>query len=292
MAVSHMSEGSVRPPAVAGQFYAGTEEALRREIEGCYRHRLGPGELPIVNEDGSRQIIGLVSPHAGYMYSGPTAAQGYYQLAADGRPEVIVIIGPSHRPVSISAAIQTAGAWATPLGEALIDSRVATSIAENCALLADRPGAFAYEHSLEVQVPFLQHLYGSQVPFVPIMMVDQDWEAAQEIGEAIAQALGDRDVVIIASTDMTHQRPPDVARQQDMLLVARMEALDAPGLLRTCAQRGITMCGYGPTAAMIVAATELGAGQATLIAYSNSGDVQPMATVVGYVSLVVSLSDR
>lgn len=287
-----MSEGSVRPPAVAGQFYAGTEEALRRELEDCYRHRLGPGELPVVNEAGPREIIGLVSPHAGYVYSGPTAAQGFYQLAADGRPEAIIIISPSHQPVSISAAIQTAGAWATPLGEAVVDSELAASIAENCALVTDRPGAFAYEHSLEVQLPFLQHLYGPQVPFVPIMMVDQDWETAQQIGQGIAQTLGERDAVIIASTDMTHQRPAQVARQQDMLLVERMEQLDAEGLLRVRAQRGITMCGYGPTAAMMVAATALGARQASLIAYSDSGDVQPMATVVGYVSLVVSLSNR
>lgn len=287
-----MSQGPLRPPAVAGQFYAGTEEALRREIEGCYRHHLGPGELPVVNEAGPRQIVGLVSPHAGYMYSGPTAAQGFYELAADGRPEALVVISPSHRPVVAGAVIQTSGGWATPLGGAVIDTELATRIADNCPLLVDSPDAFAYEHSLEVQLPFLQHLYGSQVRFVPVMMVDQDEHTAQQIGQGLARALAGRDSVIIASTDMTHQEPTSVAREQDMLLVERMQQLDAEGLLRVRARRGITMCGYGPTAAMIIAATELGAQQAKLIAYSNSGDVQPMTTVVGYVSLVVSLSDR
>ena len=283
-----MGERLVRPPAVAGQFYAGSEQALREEIESCYRHRLGPGELPAVNEDGPRQILGLVSPHAGYMYSGPPAAQGFYELAADGRPPAIIVIGPSHRPVSVSAAIQTTGAWATPLGEAVIDAELATTIADNCGILVDRPAAFAYEHSLEVQLPFLQHLYGPQVGFVPVMMIDQDLSVATQIGRGIAQALTGRDAVVIASSDMTHQEPAEMARQKDMLLVEYMEKLDAEGMLRACAQRGITMCGYGPVAAMIIAASGLGAQQAELIAYSNSGDVQPMATVVGYVSLKVT----
>ena len=124
--------------------------------------------------------------------------------------------------------------------------------------------------------------------FVPVMMVDQDGQTAEQIGWGIAQALAGRDSVIIASTDMTHQEPAQVAREQDMLLVERMEQLDPEGLLRTRAQRGITMCGYGPTAAMMAAATQLGAREAQLIAYSNSGDVQPMSTVVGYVSLKVT----
>lgn len=283
-----MSRGPVRPPAVAGQFYSGTAEGLRREIESCYQHRLGPGELPVVNENGPREIMGLVSPHAGYMYSGPTAAQGYYQVAADGRPETLVVISPSHRPVMACAVIQTTGAWATPLGQAVIDGSLAGEVAEHCPLLVDSPEAFAYEHSLEVQLPFLQHLYGPDVKFVPIMMVDQDWEVAEQVGQGLVQALAGRDALIIASTDMTHQEPAVLAKEQDMLLVERMKDLDAQGLLEARARRGITMCGYGPTAAMIVAATGLGARQAEFIAYSTSGDVQPMATVVGYVSLKVT----
>ncbi len=283
-----MAPQSVRTPAVAGQFYAGSETALREQIEGCYRHRLGPGQLPEVNENGPREIIGLVSPHAGYPYSGPPAACGYYELAADGRPQVIIIIGPSHQPVRIGAAIQTTGAWATPLGEAVIDSEVATAVAEDCSVLEDSAAAFSYEHSLEVQLPFLQHLYGASVRFVPIMMVDQEWETAAPIGDSLATVLEGRDAVIIASTDMTHYEPAQVAREQDMLLVQHIEKLDAEGMLQTRARRHISMCGYGPTAAMMIAATTLGARHGQLIAYSTSGDVQPMPTVVGYVSAKVT----
>ncbi len=283
-----MAPQSVRTPAVAGQFYAGSQAALREQIEGCYRHRLGPGQLPEVSENGPREIVGLVSPHAGYPYSGPPAACGYYELAADGRPQVIIIIGPSHQPVRIGAAIQTTGAWATPLGEAAIDSEVATAVAEDCSVLEDSAAAFTYEHSLEVQLPFLQHLYGASVAFVPIMMVDQEWETAAPIGDSLAAALEGRDAVIIASTDMTHYEPAQVAREQDMLLVEYIEKLDAEGMLQTRARRHISMCGYGPTAAMMIAATTLGARCGQLIAYSTSGDVQPMPTVVGYVAAKVT----
>ena len=278
----------VRPPAVAGQFYRGEAAQLRAEIEACYRHRLGPGELPEVNEAGPRRIVGLVSPHAGYFYSGATAAQGFYKLAEDGRPDLVVIIGPAHRPGLVTAAIQTSGAWATPLGETPVDGETALELAAACPVLSEATAEMEYEHSLEVQLPFLQHLYGAGLRIVPIMMVSQDWETARDIGAALAQVCESRDVVIVASTDMTHQRPAQLAREQDMMLVAYMEQLDARGLLEARARQAITMCGYGPTAAMLVAAREWGAGQGKLVAYSNSGDVQAMPTVVGYVSLVVT----
>jgi len=277
----------VRPPAVAGQFYAGSAEALRREIESCYRHELGPGKLPEVNEAGPRQIVGLVSPHAGYMYSGPPAACGFYKLAQDGRPEIVIILGPSHRLGGSGAVVQTAGAWATPIGETPIETTTATMLLNSCSVLRQGTVELAYEHSLEVQLPFLQHLYSDALPIVPIMMIDQDWNTAEALATAIAQVCQGRDAVIIASTDMTHQEPPQVAREQDMRLVEHMEKLDAQGLLETRARYGITMCGYGPTATMLAAAKQLGAQRGELIAYSNSGDVQPMPTVVGYVSLKV-----
>ncbi len=277
----------VRPPAVAGQFYAGSAETLRREIEDCYRHELGPGELPEVNEAGPRQIVGLVSPHAGYMYSGPPAACGFHELARDGRPELVIILGPSHGPGRSSAVLQAEGSWATPLGQTPINADIAAALLESCPHLTEGTRELEYEHSLEVQLPFLQHLYGEALSIVPIMMFDQSWEIAASLAAAIVQACQQQDVVIIASTDMTHQQPPPVAREQDMRLVKYMEELDPQGLLEERARRAITMCGYGPTAAMLAAAEQLGAQRGKLITYSNSGDVQPMPTVVGYVSLKV-----
>jgi len=214
-----MSDGYVRRPAVAGQFYAASHDALLQEIENCYTHPLGPGALPVVNEAGPRRILGLVSPHAGYIYSGPTAARGFYELAEDGRPRHIVVLSPCHRWERGAAVIQTSGAWQTPLGWAQVDQQLASAITEYCPELAANPAAFEGEHSLEVQLPFLQHLYGDQVQFVPIMLIDQSAAVATMVGDALAQALAGRDGVIIASTDMTHFESPAVARRQDEILI-------------------------------------------------------------------------
>jgi len=277
----------IRMPAVAGQFYEASGAALEGEIEDCYLDQRGPGSLPRVQAEGPRQMLGLVSPHAGYIYSGPIAAYGYAALAADGRPDAVVIIGPNHGRGSWVSAIQTAGAWVTPLGEAQIDADLAGALEAELPGVAAGSAAFSREHSLEVQLPFLQHLYGEQLRFVPIMMLEQDADAARAVGEALARALPGRNAVIIASTDMTHQEPRQVATAQDRLLIERMEALDPEGLLREQARRGITMCGYGPTAAMLWAAKALGATRAETFRYGDSGEADPGRPVVGYLSLGV-----
>jgi AmmeMemoRadiSam system protein B len=184
-------------------------------------------------------------------------------------------------------AIQTRGAWVTPLGSAPIAQDVAEAILAHCPRLHDGADNFVGEHSIEVQVPFLQHLYGAEVPIVPIMMLDQDLSAARAVGQALATALAGRDVVMVASTDMTHFEPPEIARRQDEILIERMEALDPEGLLRERERRGITMCGYGPVAAMLTAARELGAVRAQRLCYTNSGEVGPRDEVVAYLSLAV-----
>ena len=277
----------LRMPVVAGQFYEATGSALSQEIADCYLDRRGPGRLPAVDPGGPRQMLGLVSPHAGYIYSGPMAAHGYAALAADGRPDVFVLIGPNHGRGSWVSAIQTSGAWLTPLGEAQVDTELATALASELPDFTVGSAAFRGEHSLEVQLPFLQDLYGGEVPFVPLMMLDQDHDAASAVGQALGRVLGGRNAVIIASTDMTHQEPRQVATAQDRVLIERIEALDPEGLLVERARRDITMCGYGPTAAMLLAARQLGATRTETFRYGDSGEAHPMAAVVGYLSLGV-----
>jgi AmmeMemoRadiSam system protein B len=278
-----MSGEQIRQPAVAGQFYEGTAERLVQQIEQCYLHELGPGRLPVVNEQGPREIVGLISPHAGYVYSGPTAAVGFSELADDGRPEVAVVIGVNHGH-ALGSAVQTAGAWRTPLGDLPIATEVAEAIAGALPSFATEARAFGGEHSLEVQLPFLQHLYDSRVRLVPIMLGGHGFRAAETVGRAVAEALQGRDAVIIASTDMTHYEPPQVAARQDALLIERIEAMDPEGLVRERDSRGISMCGAGPVAAALVACKLLGATAARKLAYSTSGDVLPSHSVVGYLS--------
>lgn len=276
-------KSDVRPPAVAGQFYEASGRALRQQLEDCYLDHRGPGKLPQVDPAGPRKLVGLVSPHAGYMYSGPMAAYGYAALAADGKPDVFVIIGPNHGASWVSA-IQTSGAWLTPLGEAQIDEALGTALAEELPDLTADMQPFRGEHSLEVQVPFLQHLFGEDLRFVPIMMLEQDLAEAQSVGQALGRVLQGRNAVVIASTDMTHQQPREVATAQDKALIERVAALDPEGLLSERQRRGITMCGYGPTAAMLIAARALGATRAEIFRYGDSGEVHPYGGVVGYLS--------
>jgi MEMO1 family protein len=273
----------VRLPAVAGQFYEGGDRALRAQLEACYLDRRGPGLLPQVSSEGPRQMLGLISPHAGLVYSGPMAAHGYAALAADGRPDTVVIVGPNHGRTWVSA-IQTEGAWMTPLGNAAIDEELAAALAAELPAFAVGAAGFRGEHSLEVQLPFLQHLYDDDLRFVPLMMLDQEVTAARLVGQALGKVLAGRNALIVASTDMTHQEPRQVATTQDRLLIERITALDPQGLTEERARRGITMCGYGPTAALLIAAKALGATRAEVFRYGDSGEAHPMGAVVGYLS--------
>lgn len=274
----------IRQPAVAGQFYEASRQALIAEIRDAYLDARGPGELPQVAPGWTGRLLGLVSPHAGYMYSAPIAAHGFLALAREGRPDHCVVIGPNHGRGSWVSAIQTSGAWLTPLGEAPVDTVLATEIAAAVPWLEDSASAFRGEHSLEVQIPFLQHLYGPDFAFVPVMMLDQDLRAARELGEALGRILEGRAAVILASTDMTHMETRQVASGQDRLLAERIVALDPEGLLRERARHNITMCGYGPTAAMLFAAKSLGATRAEIFRYGDSGEAHAMREVVGYLS--------
>ncbi len=282
-----MARAEVRNPAVAGMFYEGGQSALKRQIEECYTEPRGPGAVPAVNDAGPRRILGFVSPHAGYMYSGPGVAKGFARLAEDGRPEAFVIIGPNHGRGQLVGAIQTAGSWVTPLGASPIATEIASTVAGRCPSL--QPGAMGFtgEHSIEVQLPFIQHLYGTETPIVPIMMLDQSLAEAQDVGEALAAALEGRNAVIVASTDMTHFETAARAGEQDAVLIQRIESLDPEGLLRERQARRITMCGYGPVAAMLIAAKALGATTAKRVEYTNSGAVGDRSEVVAYLTMTV-----
>jgi len=281
-----MASDDVRRPAVAGMFYEATRGALVRDIEACYAKAGLDRSVPLINDEGPRDIIGLVCPHAGYMYSGSAAAGAFMRLAEDGRPGTFVILGPNHGRGSFVNAIQTSGWWETPLGRSPIDEALATQIADAVPDLHEGPDGFVGEHSLEVQLPFIQHLYGVEAKIVPLMMLDQGERSARAVGEALGQVLAGQNAVIIASTDMTHFESAKVAERQDRVLIERMLALDPEGLMRERAQRGITMCGYGPVAAMMLAALELGATRAVEITYVNSGDVTgSYADVVAYLAM-------
>lgn len=272
---------------VAGQFYAGSKSALLEQIEWCYNHPHGPGKVPKV-QAGPRRLVGLVSPHAGYMYSGPVAAHGFAKVAQDGKPSSIFILGPNHTGSGAGVAIMTSGKWVTPIGEVQIDKSLSNKVQQASDIIDDDRVAHVYEHSLEVQLPFLQHLFGSGFKIVPICMMLQDDETSKEVGDAIAKASAGEDILIIASTDFTHYEPQRSAVEKDRKAIDRILALDAVNLVRTVEEEAITMCGYGPVSAMLYAVTNLGARKTELLKYATSGDTAgPMPQVVGYGSIAV-----
>lgn len=276
----------VRRPTQAGAFYEGSAESLKRQIKDCFLHEFGPGRIPEVVKVGSRQIVGLISPHAGYMYSGPVASHAYYRLALDGKPDVIVIFGPNHTGYGSALSIMNEGYWRTPLGDVEVDGETANQIVRESRIIDVDDSAHRFEHSIEVQLPFLQYLYGSEFKIVPICFLMQDLPTAREVGRSVAKVLTDKNAVIIASSDMTHYEPHEIAAKKDRLALEAVEAMDEAKFHSTVESHRISACGYGPITTLITAAKVLGAKSAKVLCYKTSGDIiGDYSSVVGYAAV-------
>jgi len=275
----------IRLPSQAGAFYAGKAESLKRQIEECFLHELGPGKIPTVVR-GPRRIIGLICPHAGYIYSGPVAAHAYYKLALDGKPDIIVLFGPNHTGYGSALAIMNEGFWRTPLGDVEVDSETANKIVKEARIVDVDDSAHRHEHSIEVQLPFLQYLFDSEFKIVPICFLMQDLPSARDVGQAVAKVLSGKNALIIASSDMTHYEPQKSAEKKDRLALQAVEAMDEERFYSVIEEQRITACGYGPIMALITASKALGAKEAKLLCYRTSGDViGDYSAVVGYAAV-------
>jgi AmmeMemoRadiSam system protein B len=268
---------SVRPPAVAGAFYEGTPERLRAQVDDCF---VDP--VPAAKE----RFIGAVVPHAGLMYSGHVAAALY---GAAALPRRFVVLCPNHTGLGHFAAINREGAWRTPLGDVAIDTRLADALMAKTRLLAEDARAHAREHSLEVQLPFLQRLAGG-FTFVPICLGAHRYDYAEEIGRALAEVLkGERDVAILASSDLNHYEDQETTLRKDQIAIDQILALDPKELWRVVDEYDVSMCGFIPTTTMLIAARELGASKARLVKHATSGDInRDYGHVVGYASVLVA----
>jgi AmmeMemoRadiSam system protein B len=277
----------VRKPSVADAFYAGSRSKLTEQITECFTHKFGPGHVPAPVDHGPRKIVGIISPHAGYAYSGPVAANGYSMLAADGMPDVFVILGPNHTGYGSGVSIVTEGGWETPLGVAAIDAAFARQIQKAASIIDIDEEAHAFEHSIEVQLPFIQFLFKDAVKFVPICMMMQDLRTSREIAKVIVEQSEGRDVVIIASSDFTHYEPHDAAVRKDEMAIEAITRLDDGALNELGESSKVTMCGYGPITTLIAAAKLIGGVRAELLTHKTSGDITgDKSAVVGYSSLV------
>ncbi len=277
---------TIRRPNVAGQFYEADAEALRAQIKNCFLHSIGPKKLPEVNlKSHPRNIVGLICPHAGYMYSGPVAASAYFELALDGKPDTVVLLGPNHTGYGSALSLMSEGFWQTPLGKVEIDSKIANEILHETSIIDVDELAHRYEHSLEVQLPFLQFLYGNTFKIVPICFLMQDYNSAVEVGRAIEEALATTNTVVIASSDMTHYESAKTAAAKDTAALKAVIDLDAQRFYEIVEKQNITACGYAPITALITYANGVCA-KAHLLNYHNSGDITgDHSSVVGYAAV-------
>lgn len=267
----------LRLPAVAGRFYPSDRDALGRQIE-----QLLAAEHPCTPLSAKACVV----PHAGYMYSGHVAAAVYACLRL---PQRILILGPRHFPHGEALAILSEGAWQTPLGDARIDAPLAARLKLAFSLLREDEVAHRAEHSLEVQLPFLQVLAGD-FRFVPIALGTTRIGVLEELGRAIAQVLAaePEETLIVASSDMNHYESDTITRTKDHKAIEKLLALDAHGLHDTVRHESISMCGVGPAVVMLTAVKELGATHAELVRYATSGDVSgDLDEVVGYAGLII-----
>src|SRR5258706_13085912 len=264
----------IRRAAVAGSWYPGTAPALTAAVDA---------HLARTNRDVPGDLVALVAPHAGLMYSGPVAAHAYH-LLRDRAFDVAVLVGPSHFVGFDGVAIVSSGGFATPLGVSPIDEACAQTLREASPIIREQPTAHVREHSLEMQLPFLQRL-APAVPIVPLVMGYQTPQTARALGDALAAVLKGRRALLVASTDLSHYHDADTARALDAVVIDCVSRLDAERLQHALDAQPEHACGGGPTVAVMRAAQRLGARDAVILNYADSGDVSgDKSAVVGYLA--------
>lgn len=264
----------MRQPAVAGQFYPLRPEYLEKELKRCFEGL----------EIRERNVLGAVCPHAGYVYSGRVAAHAYAVLP---KADTYVLFGPNHTGYGTPVSVST-DTWKTPLGNLEVDTDLANGFLGSI-IDADELG-HKYEHSIEVQLPFLQYRFERDFKILPICMGMQDEETAVEVGELVANLVSEsgKKVVFIASSDFTHYQPAEIARKIDNEVIDAILNMDISAMYGRLYQRNASVCGYGPIAAMLAACKKLGGKKATLLNYSNSGEVSgDTGAVVGYAAITL-----
>ena len=267
----------MRYPAVAGRFYPSDRSELTDLVENCFYHERGPGSIP--DPEGTEDVKCILAPHAGIAVSGPIAAHAFAELRRSGHREAYIIIGPDHygQPFDL---VMCSDPYVTPMGECRV-SKVAGKLAE---LIADSPNAHRFEHSIEVELPFLQFI-DPEAEIIPIIMGRQDVNTARRLADAIRSATEGTDTVVIASSDLMHYVPDRIEKRMDSAFLSRMLSLDIDGMYEEVYSNNLSICGYGPIAAAIMATQP---SKGLLLSHSNSWETihYDQDAVVGYASAI------
>jgi MEMO1 family protein len=265
----------IREPAVAGRFYPDSPSQLKSMIESF-----------IDKSTEKEDIVGLLAPHAGYIYSGAVVGA---VLSRVQFKDTFIILGPNHTGYGQPFSVMTEGSWKTPLGEVQVDSELAHKLISISKYLKEDTQAHEFEHSIEVQVPFLQY-FKPNVKIVPMVLSLGNGDVYKQIGRDIVRALSElkKEAIIFASSDMSHYEPQGIAKKKDQQAIEAMLNLDQDELLKRVEEQNISMCGYAPAVVMLTAALELGATSPRLVKYQTSGDVSgDYNAVVGYAGIIV-----
>ena len=268
----------LRSPAVAGQFYPGSEASLVKTLKQL---------IPDIQPEDKKEALAVISPHAGYVYSGGVAGE---TIGAVKVPENVIILGPNHTGYGAPVALMDQGSWDMPMGEVPINSELAAAIAKSSPQIQVDEVAHRFEHSLEVQVPFLQHMQ-QELSIAPLVVSHISYETCTAVGSGLAAAIRNygKPVLLVASTDMTHYESRQSASSKDSMALERIKALDPEGLYKTVVGNRISMCGIMPTTVTLIAALALGATKAELVRYTDSGETSgDTSKVVGYAGLVIT----
>jgi AmmeMemoRadiSam system protein B len=277
--------GVNRRPAVAGTFYPGSEKSLMETLEQLFA--FPPDNLSNYSPPNLKEVFGIVSPHAGYQYSGYVAAKGYSLLKSHAPfPNRVIILGPNHQGLGSIIASSTKEGWQTPLGLIQVDLEGVKKLSKLSKLVDLDDLAHEYEHSIEVQLPFLQYIYGSTFKILPICMMAQDKHFAVELGNTIADFFIPGKDIIVASSDFTHYEPHNIALKKDKELISYIEKLDVEGFYDYIDKNRMSVCGFGPIATLMSLSKKIDASGGKLVVYMTSGEViGEYDQVVGYASI-------
>ena len=277
----------LRKPAVAGMFYPDDSEELVKTIEDCFLHSFGPGKIPDIESfEGNDYPVNVMVPHAGFQYSGTIAAHSYCELAKNGFPEVFIIIGPNHTGLGSEVSVFNKGEWITPLGNIQVDEEFADTLISFSDFASADFAAHMREHSIEVQLPFLQYFF-NDFKIVPVVLGSQTISAANDLAAAILKAGEklDKSYCVIASSDLSHFNTQERANKVDWFVLEDIENMDEFKLLEEIIQYNITMCGYGPVMTTMILSKMCGKNTSEILAYKTSGDISgDLSSVVGYAS--------
>ncbi|MHA2255800.1 MAG: AmmeMemoRadiSam system protein B [Candidatus Heimdallarchaeaceae archaeon] len=274
----------IRSAQYAGSFYSNRSDDLLASINHCFKGPFGPQQLPEEVEKIEKLIPFLLVPHAGYMYSGPVAAWSYLELSKYPHPDTVIILGPNHTGFGADIGVpKEVNAWSTPLGDVEIDHTLIDKMVNASNHISKNDHSHAREHSIEVQLPFLQFALSEPFKLVPISLMNQGLDAAILLGEVISDICSNENVVVIASSDFSHYESQESAKNKDSKVLDAIEKLDIKAMYDTKYSLNVSMCGHGPIGATIEAAKKTNRTKSKILSYATSGDVSGMkGQVVGY----------